>query len=58
MEQEMIHYLSFDLTIPGSGLGEFTQTMRATYKPEYPRPHTISSPINREKTATSARAGG
>lgn len=37
MEREMIHYLSFDLTIPGSELEQFTQTVRATYKRGVPK---------------------
>jgi hypothetical protein len=37
MEREMIHYLSFDLTITGAELEKFTGSVRQTYKRGVPK---------------------
>jgi len=49
MEREMIHYLSFDLTIPGSVLEQFTQTVRTVYKRGVPKtPYNVTPDKSRE----------
>src|ERR1700761_6264583 len=47
MEQEMIHYLLWDLTIPGPDLTVFADCTKANY--EYPR-HLMLSSLTRAAT--------
>jgi hypothetical protein len=49
MEREMIHYLSFDLTISGVELEKFTQTVKSTYKRGVPKmPYVVIPDKSRE----------
>jgi len=49
MEREMIHYLSFDLTISAGELEKFTQSVRQTYKRGVPRtPYPVVPDRSRE----------
>lgn len=49
MEREMIHYLSFDLTITADVLEKFTQSVRVTYKRGVPKtPYQVVHDKSRE----------